>query len=418
MDQFFCIPGFAYFLFDLEVTPGASIRLLPENVECNDRAFPFPWSGPINDFRDYYQYASVLSPVFATGNDFSYFSPAEFYLGGRPIFSLRLGPYWQEVFGGCGSKLKVCVRDGTIQTLTFYPTNELICCPGPEEEPLPPCDCVNQVLLPFKINGFREPADPDFSAYWFMPFFDIDTPCDSGTEGFVLPRWVAENGADYATQWIGKVLRRAYIENDSTLFVCDFGNGYIAFGAERNEEILELCDYPVANCSGYHEALPDGTRVLDNWAVILDYYYGGPRTEYHETVGRFYCCDEPPPPPTLPYPPNYCLPPCGCERACDAVGCFSELSVRLKSGLSGYPAPGATVTVLVQEGHRKMFLTGVYDGVGVKITLTPQQRKFFVFFRAYSVAVFWNGQIWPMADGGLCKYFVAYPGPSQTTLTI
>jgi hypothetical protein len=112
------------------------------------------------------------------------------------------------------------------------------------------------------------------------------------------------------------------------------------------------------------------------------------------------------------------LPPCGCEKACDAVGCFDELAVRLKSGLTGYPAPGATVTVLIQEGYRKLTLTGVYDGTGVKITLTPEQKKFFVFFRSYSAAVFWNGQIWPMADDAQCKYFVAYPGPSQTTLTI
>jgi hypothetical protein len=284
--------------------------------------------------------------------------------------------------------------------LAFPNGNLLQCCPI---EPLPNCDCDDKIYYIFRFDDFSPPGVP-FNGYTFN-FGDVEGSfqCDGG-DTFTIPPWVASNPS-LRNDWIAAALDNTF---SAPIEICRWPGGYVGVGSPLTDDILYLCNSRVYRCVGAR-LWPSGF-LTDASLASMSFPFS------NDTGPIYHCCS--PPPPSPDYPPNYCLPPCGCEKACDAVGCFDELAVRLKSGLTGYPAPGATVTVLIQEGYRKLTLTGVYDGTGVKTTLTEQQKKFFIFFRSYSVAVFWNGQIWPMADDAQCKYFVAYPGPSQTVLTI
>jgi len=396
-----CLPLYATLDVQFGVTPGAEIRILPDSIDCDDVSFPIPWSSPINVPTDFTVYAQTVNNVLSV-NDFSNRLFTSLPGGLNVEYRLNLNPEWTEIFGGCGAKIKVCVRNGSLLDLTFPNGNALQCCPI---EPLPDCDCDEEKLyLLFKFDSFN-PLPPGGNGYLFV-FGGSEIDCNFvlGNSIFIPP-WLASNPT-LANQWFAAVIDFSEIQ----LNVCLWPGGYVGLWFPLNDEALYLCNTPFGYCVGAR-FWPSGFL---NDPSLIDLSF--PFTSEGNPI--FHCCSTPPPPPAPDYPPNYCLPPCGCEKACDAVGCFDELAVRLKSGLTGYPPPGATVTVLIQEGYRKTTLTGVYDGTGVKVTLTPEQKKFFIFFRSYSVAVFWNGQIWPMADDAQCKYFVAYPGPSQTTLTI
>jgi len=397
-----CLPLYATLTVEFGVTPGAEIRIVPDNVDCDDVSFPIPWSSPINVPTDFTVYAQTVNNGLRVKDYYNRLGTS--LPGGLNVeYRLQLNPEWTEIFGGCGAKIKVCVRNGSLLDLAFPNGNVLQCCPI---EPLPDCDCNEEKLyLLFKFDSLT-PLPPFANAYVFRfglsESFDCNTP--PGDNSLRIPPWLASNPT-LANQWLAAAINGSEIFNTN---VCLWPGGYVGLWVPLNDETLYFCNTPFGYCVGA-QFWPSG-YVNDPSLIDLSF----PFTSEGNPI--YHCCSTPPPLPD--YPPNYCLPPCGCEKACAAVGCFDELAVRLKSGLAGYPPPGATVTVLIQEGYRKMMLTGVYDGTGVKVALTPEQKKFFIFFRSYSVAVFWNGQIWPMADDAQCKYFVAYPGPSQTTLTI
>ena len=233
-----CLSLYSDLSFDFGVTDGTEIRILPEFVDPDDLSFPIPWSNPINVPPDFAYYAQTINGVLQANDVYNRLFVLDIGPGDAAC-NLWLNPEWTEIFGGCGAKIKVAVRNGSLLWLDFDEGNELTCFPM---KSVPTCDCdTEQPHGVFKIDSFA-PLPPGASAYWLrFGYTEIDDrETFNGIDSEFIPPWLAANPT-LANQWLAATMNASYFFKNK---VCLWPGGYIGFRFASNEKKSEFCGKP------------------------------------------------------------------------------------------------------------------------------------------------------------------------------